>query len=139
MTTTCRMNKSYEELITIADFYERLKYLQTHNKHNDITFGENRYLNQKFYSDPFWKHIRDQVIIRDNGMDLGIEGRPIEGRIIVHHINPIRPEDLIERNPLVYDLNNLICVSHMTHEDIHYYRTREDYKPRTMNDTCPWR
>lgn len=134
--------RSYSELIQIPDFLERFRYLALKGRVGEETFGFDRYLNQRFYRTREWKRVRDQVIIRDNGCDLGIPGREIMGKIIVHHINPITYEDLVNRDPKILDPNNLICVSHYTHEAISYgdeSLLMLDPIERTPNDTCPWR
>lgn len=136
------MNKSYEELKIFKTFEEIFEYLKISGKVGETTFGSKRQLNQILYKSPEWKKVRDQVIIRDNGCDLGIEDRRISGRILVHHINPITVKDIINRDPKVFDMNNLICVSHMTHEAIHYGDENllmKDPVERTQNDTCLWR
>ena len=136
------MKKSYNELITIPTFEERFRYLKVYGVIGDQTFGYDRYLNQKLYTLSEWKRIRDKVILRDNGCDLGCEGFEIYGKIIIHHINPITVEDIVTCNPCVFDLNNLISTSHNTHNAIHY----GDEKllivapiERKQYDTCPWR
>lgn len=137
------MKKSYNELITIPTFEERFRYLKVHGVIGNQTFGYDRYLNQKLYNTSSeWKRIRDKVILRDNGCDLGCEGFEIYGKIIIHHINPITVEDIVTCNPCVFDLNNLISTSHNTHNAIHY----GDEKllivapiERKQYDTCPWR
>lgn len=137
------MKKSYNELITIPTFEERFRYLKVYGVIGDQTFGYDRYLNQKLYNTSReWKRIRDKVILRDNGCDLGCEGFEIYGKIIIHHINPITVEDIVTCNPCVFDLNNLISTSHNTHNAIHY----GDEKllivapiERKQYDTCPWR
>ncbi len=135
--------KTYEDLVKLNTFEERFRYLVLDGIVGAETFGFNRYLNQVLYRSPEWKRLRDQVIIRDGACDLGIEDRIIGGRVIIHHINPISKEDIELRRPWVMDMNNLICVSHNTHEAIHY--GNEDLlissKPtiRYPNDTCPWR
>lgn len=137
------MKKSYNELITIPTFEERFRYLKIYGVIGDQTFGYDRYLNQKLYNTSReWKRIRDKVILRDNGCDLGCEGFEIYGKIIIHHINPITVEDIVTCNPCVFDLNNLISTSHNTHNAIHY----GDEKllivapiERKQYDTCPWR
>jgi hypothetical protein len=136
------MMKSYNELITIPTFEERFRYLKVYGVIGDQTFGNDRYLNQKLYTLSKWKRVRDKVILRDNGCDLGCEGFEIYSKIIVHHINPITVEDIVAGNPCVFDLNNLISTSHNTHNAIHY----GDEKllivapiERKQYDTCPWR
>lgn len=106
------------------------------------TFGFDRWLNQKFYKDPEWLRVRDLVIIRDNGCDLGIEGREIHGRILIHHMNPITTEDIVKRSRYLLDPEYLICTVKRTHDAIHYGDENLlmlDPIVRTKNDTCPWK
>lgn len=135
--------KSYSEMIRLNTFLERFEYLKLKGKVGDETFGYSRYLNQHFYHTREWKNVRDQVIIRDNGCDLAIFDREIRDRILIHHINPITEEDILDRNPLVFDLDNLVCVSKLTHDAIHYGDSNllpsDTIVTRTKNDTCPWR
>lgn len=137
------MMKSYNELITIPTFEERFRYLKVYGVIGNQTFGYDRYLNQKLYNTSReWKRIRDKVILRDNGCDLGCEGFEIYGKIIIHHINPITVEDIVTCNPCVFDLNNLISTSHNTHNAIHYGDEKSlIIAPieRKQYDTCPWR
>lgn len=137
-----RQIKTYSEMLRYNTFLERFRYLKLTGAVGAITFGYDRYLNQALYKSPEWLSIRDKIIIRDNGCDLGIEGREIDKGIIVHHINPISKEDILERNPLLFDPENLICVSKCTHDAIHY--GDEDLLVlmpiiRAKNDTCPWK
>lgn len=134
--------KRYSELITIPTYEERFKYLQLKGAVGNDTFGYDRYLNQILYNSPEWKQLRNQIIIRDNGRDLGCEGYEIYGRILIHHMNPITVEDIVSRDPIVFDPENLICVSHNTHNAIHYGDENlliMSPVERTKNDTCPWR
>lgn len=136
------MTKCYSELIKIKNFRERYEYLKLGGRIGEETFGYNRYLNQQLYKSLEWKRTRDQIIIRDTGCDLAHFDRPIPGKIIVHHINPISKEDIINRSYRLFDEENLVCVSHITHEAIHYGDSKlliEEYTPRRPNDTCPWR
>ena len=99
-------------------------------------------MNQILYNSPEWKRLRNQIIIRDNGRDLGCEGYEIYGRILIHHMNPITVDDIVSRDPIVFDPENLICVSHNTHNAIHYGDENLLIMApveRTKNDTCPWR
>lgn len=139
MKTTIR---TYSELITIPTFTERFNYLRLDGKVGETTFGFDRYLNQAFYKNPEWLRVRNEVIIRDNGCDLGIPDREIYGRILVHHMNPIRSKDILERTKYLLDPEYLICVMKSTHDAIHY--SNESLLPkepieRSRNDTCPWR
>lgn len=135
--------KTYSELITLPTFEQRYEYLRLDGSVGVETFGFDRYINQKFYHDPEWIRIRDKVITRDNGCDLGVRGYEINyERIIIHHITPITLEDIVNRHPIVFDLENLITVTHNTHLAIHYGDTNLISKvpvERTKNDTCPWK
>lgn len=138
-----RMNiKTYSELIAISSFEERFGYLRLKGSVGKDTFGYDRYLNQILYNSPEWKKLRNQIIIRDNGCDLACEGYEIYGRILIHHLNPITVDDVLDRNRKVFDPNNLVCVTHNTHNAIHYGDASMLLTGpivRTKNDTCPWR
>lgn len=140
---TMKMRKSYSELIRIPSYEERYEYLKLGGSVGELTFNGHRYLNQKFYSsDPEWQRIKRQVIIRDNGCDMAHEDYIIGGRVIIHHLNPITIEDLISRDPSIFDLENLVCVSQNTHNAIHYGDISLLALPpveRMAFDTCPWR
>ena len=101
--------RTYSELIKLPTFKERYEYLRLGGRVGEDTFGFDRYLNQAFYKSEEWKSIRDHVIIRDNGCDLGIEGHEIFGRILIHHMNPIRKEDIINRSDILLNPEYLIC------------------------------
>lgn len=135
--------KTYSELITLPTFEERYRYLRLDGKVGADTFGFDRYINQVFYQrDPRWKSVRDKVIIRDNGCDLGIEGREIYGRVFVHHMNPIRIEDFERDSEFLLNPEYLITTMHSTHNAIHYGdESLLILAPivRTKNDTCPWK
>ena len=136
------MNKCYSELITIPTFIERYRYLRLGGKVGEDTFGFDRYLNQIFYKDPEWIRTRDLVIIRDGGCDLAMPDREILSRILVHHINPITKEDIINRDPKLFNLENLISTVKNTHDAIHYGDENLliiEPIERSQNDTCPWR
>ena len=137
------MDKSYSELSKLKTLEERYEYLRTYSKIGEETFGGHRILNQKLYtSNPLWNSIRRKIIIRDNGFDLGIEGYSIVGKIIVHHINPLTKEQLLNFDPCIFDPENLISCSHNTHNAIHYGDKSllpQDPIERKPNDTCPWR
>lgn len=133
--------KSYNELIELETFEERKEYLYIGDAVGHTTFGSARWMNQRLYQSPAWKRIRRDVIIRDNGCDLGTDGCDLGTRnIMVHHINPISEEDIINANPSVFDMDNLISTCLSTHNYIHY-GIKSDKLPleRTPNDTCPWR
>lgn len=134
--------KTYSELIELPTFEERYRYLRLRGSVGVDTFGFDRYLNQKFYRSAEWKRVRDQVIVRDNGCDLGIEDRMIPGRILIHHMNPITEKDILYMTDALMNPEYLICVSHTTHNAIHY--GDEDLLittpvVRRKNDTCPWK
>lgn len=114
------MLRSYSELIQFSTFKERFDYLKLSGTVGSETFGYNRYLNQALYTSDEWRRFRRDVIVRDNGCDLGLEGFDIKSRLIVHHINSITLEQIEDRDPMIFDPNNVICVSHNTHEAIHY-------------------
>lgn len=134
--------KTYSELAKLKTFKERFEYLKLGGIVGEETFGFDRYLNQMFYKTNEWKSVRDKVIVRDNGCDLGLEGYDIYGRILIHHMNPINLEDIAKRNPDILDPEFLICVAHSTHNAIHYGNEQLLYQgpiERTKNDTCPWK
>ena len=134
--------RTYSELIALPTFEERYRYLRLDGRVGQETFGFDRWLNQKFYKDPEWLRVRDLVIIRDNGCDLGIEGREIHGRILIHHMNPITTEDIVKRSRYLLDPEYLICTVKRTHDAIHYGdENLLTLNPivRTKNDTCPWK
>lgn len=134
--------RTYSELITIPTFEERYEYLRLDGKVGEETFGFDRYLNQIFYKSSEWLKIRDYVIIRDKGCDLAMEDREIYGRILVHHMNPIRIEDIMKRSKYLLDPEYLICTVKNTHDAIHYGDSSLLITApieRTKNDTCPWR
>lgn len=134
--------RTYSELITLSTFEERYRYLQLNGKVGEETFGFDRYLNQIFYKSKEWLRIRDHVITRDNGCDLGIEDRDIFGRILIHHMNPITVDDILKRSDFLLNPDYLICTSKNTHDAIHYSDESLLFTgliERTKNDTCPWR
>ena len=135
--------KTYSELMELPTFKERYEYLRLGGKVGEDTFGFDRYLNQIFYKSDEWKSIRNKVITRDNGCDLGIPDREIRGeRILVHHMNPITKEDIINRSDILLNPEYLITTVDNTHQAIHYGDSELLYKDpivRTPNDTCPWK
>lgn len=139
------MSKSYQELLTIETFADRLRYLKIDGcSVGEETFGTSRFLNQLLYKDPEWLHTRNLVIIRDQGCNLGLIDYPIVGRIYVHHINPITKNDILNKDPKIFDLNNLISCSFDTHNAIHYGNIEQliqacELVERKPYDTCPWR
>lgn len=134
--------RTYSELITLPTFEDRYRYLQLNGAVGKDTFGFDRYINQQFYRSKEWQRIRDEVIIRDNACDLGMEGYEIHGRIYVHHMNPIMVRDIQSNSDYLINPEFLICTTHRTHNAIHYgdenLLARAPIE-RTKNDTCPWR
>lgn len=134
--------RSYSELITIPTFEERFRYLKLDGRVGEETFGFDRYLNQIFYKSNEWLRVRDLVIVRDNGCDLGIEGREIYGRILIHHMNPITIDDITRRSKYLLDPEYLITTVKNTHDAIHYGDESLLIKgpiERSKYDTCPWK
>lgn len=134
--------KTYSELITLPTFKERYKYLQLSGTVGEETFGFDRYINQKFYRSQEWKRVRDFVIIRDNGCDLGVEGYDIHGKILIHHMNPIRIDDIRFLSEYLMNPEYLISTTLSTHNAIHYgdeSLLMAEPIERTPNDTCPWK
>lgn len=135
-------NRCYSELLFLPSFQERFEYLKLDGKVGKDTFGFDRYLNQVFYKTAEWVSVRDRVIIRDNGCDLGVEGYNIFGKVLVHHLNPITQEDILYKRSWILDPEFLICVSHKTHNAIHYGNADLLVSlpiERRPNDTCPWK
>lgn len=135
--------KTYSELIQIPSYVERYRYLRIGGKAGEITFGNERYLNQILYKSREWKAFRRDIIIRDLGCDLGLDGYTIVGAPIVHHINPITVEDVYNRAYCVFDPENVITVARRTHNAIHYGDEEllliDELVERRPNDTIPWR
>lgn len=134
--------KTYSELITFPTFEERYRYLKIGGTIGVETFGYDRYLNQILYNSADWKRFRHKIIVRDNGCDLALEGFEIHGIILIHHINPISVEDVVRRDPKIFDPENVVSTVLNTHNAIHYgdeSLLMLAPKERTANDTCPWR
>lgn len=134
--------KCYSELITIPTFIERYQYLKIGGRVGADTFGHDRYLNQILYHSSEWLDFRDEIIIRDNGCDLAHPDFEIHGRILIHHIDPITVEDVLRRDPKIFDPENVISTVLNTHNAIHYGDESQLMLlpiTRTKNDTCPWR
>lgn len=112
--------RTYEDLIKIDSFEDRFEYLKLSGVVGEDTFGFDRWLNQIFYKTKEWRRIRDEVIVRDMGCDLGCEDYPIKGKVIIHHMNPLYLDDLVDRTEFLLDPNYLICTSHNTHNAIHF-------------------
>lgn len=140
MSTT--YTRCYSELITLPTFIERFRYLKLDGSIGMDTFGHDRWLNQVLYRSPEWKRFRNGIIIRDNGCDLGCEDRPIFGKILIHHINPLTIEDVLNRDPKIFDEENVISTILLTHNALHYGDESilyQDPITRKPNDTCPWK
>lgn len=136
------MTKSYSELIKLKTYEDRLRYLKLNGVVASETFGYGRYLNQVFYKSSEWLSVRHEVIVRDKACDLGIEDRDIYSHILVHHINPITPDDIKNRSAKLLDPENLICTTKRTHDGIHYGNETivlAGQSERRQNDTIPWR
>lgn len=136
------MIRTYSELCKLKTFKERYNYLKLCGEVGKETFGFDRYLNQIIYKLPEWKSVRDKVIVRDCGCDLGMEGYEIGEKILVHHMNPITMDDVISHSQDIFNPEYLICVSHQTHNAIHYGDENQlilDPVERSPNDTCPWK
>lgn len=134
--------KSYSELIKLPSFIERFNYLKLNGIVGKDTFGYDRYLNQVLYQSNEWRRFRNEIIIRDNGCDLGVEGFSIFSGIVIHHLNPITKRQVIDRDRCVFDPENVITTKHSTHMAIHYGSESglEIIPPiRKPNDTCPWK
>ena len=134
--------KCYTELSKLTTFNERFNYLKLDGIVGEETFGYDRILNQLLYKSKKWRKARDEVLIRDNGGDLGLEDYPINGRAIIHHMNPITVEDVLNNKPEIFDPEYLITVSNSTHNAIHFSNEnnlQKDPIERTQNDTCLWR
>ena len=135
------MSKCYSELIKIPTFEGRFEYLKLNGSVAQETFGFDRWLNQKFYRSYEWKKLRRDIIIRDNGCDLGLEGYELQNGIYVHHMNPVSKVDLLKAEEWILNPEYLICVSFNTHNAIHF--GDKNLLPvlvtRAPNDTCPWK
>lgn len=134
--------RTYSELILLPTFNERYEYLKLNGAVAQETFGDRRWMNQIFYQTPEWREARRRAVVRDNGNDLGVEGWPIRGKIYVHHMEPITVEDILSRAPKLFDPENLICCSDMTHNAITYGDWNllpKEFTERKPGDTCPWK
>lgn len=136
--------RTYTELSKIDNFLDRYRYLKLDANVAEETFGFDRYLNQRFYTSAEWKRLRNDIIVRDMGCDMALNGCEIYGTIFIHHMNPITDKDILRRTDYLLDPEFLVCVSRNTHNAIHYgdeklidslYKVPE----RHANDTCPWR
>ena len=134
--------RCYGELKKLKTFEERFEYLQLGGKVGQDTFGFDRIFNQMFYRSKEWKHVRDIVIARDEGCDLGVEGYEIYGKILIHHMNPIASIDIQESTEFLLNPEYLITTVHSTHNAIHYgdgSLLNRTPVQRSRNDTCPWK
>jgi hypothetical protein len=136
------MNRTFSELSKLQTFKERYGYLRLAGMIGEETFGFDRFVNQRFYKSLEWKAIRDFVIVRDNGCDLGVSGYEIVGKILIHHMNPITQKDIEARSAFLLEPEYLISTTHSTHNAIHYgdegLLIRSPIE-RRKNDTCPWK
>ena len=143
MAVNQKMLRTYSELSKLNTFEERFEYLRLNGQVGKDTFGFDRIFNQEFYRSIEWRRVRDQVILRDNGCDLGVSGHEIYGqRLLIHHMNPISLEDLERRSEILMNPEYLITTIHNTHQAIHYGDENlliKLPKERTKNDTCPWK
>lgn len=134
---------TYHELIQFPTFQERFDLLRQNGLVGEQTFGGHRHLNQQLYQSSKWRKLRNEIIIRDLGNDLAVNGLSITGPIYIHHITPVTVDDLLSQNGIVYDPENLICTSFATHQALHYERGTPLIPPETTErkpyDTCPWR
>lgn len=134
--------RTYSELITLPSFKERFEYLKLGGRVGEDTFGFDRYLNQIFYRSEEWKALRNHIIVRDEACDLGVPGYDIEKYIIIHHMNPIRAKDILERSDVLFNPDYLICTTRNTHNAIHYSDESllvTEPITRQRGDTCPWK
>lgn len=134
--------KTYSELISLKTFEERYKYLKLNGIVGEETFGFDRYLNQVFYTSKEWRRLRRDIILRDAACDLGILDREIQGKVLIHHINPITKNDILSRSEFLLNPEYLITTSEITHKAIHYGDESLLLKnpiERFKNDTCPWK
>lgn len=136
------MIRTFTELSNLQTFEDRFRYLQLNGTVGKETFGFDRFINQEFYRSTEWKAVRDLVILRDNGCDLGAEGREIYGKIYIHHMNPINPKDIQTKSEFLLNPEYLITTTHATHNAIHYGDETLLIKApvnRSKYDTCPWK
>ena len=136
------MIRTFTELSNLQTFEDRFRYLQLNGTVGKETFGFDRFINQEFYRSTEWKAVRDLVILRDNGCDLGAEGREIYGKIYIHHMNPVNPKDIQTKSEFLLNPEYLITTTHTTHNAIHYGDETLLIKApvnRSKYDTCPWK
>lgn len=133
--------RTYSELSLLTTFEERFRYLRLNGMVGKDTFGFGRFINQEFYRSREWKSVRDFVIMRDDGCDLGVAGKDIYGKVLIHHMNPILPRDIETGSDFLFNPEYLITTTHHTHNAIHYgdeTLLSTDPIERKQNDTCPW-
>lgn len=136
------MIRTYSELKTLKTFDERYEYLKLNSNVADVTFGFDRYINQKFYHSDLWKKIRRKIISRDLGCDLAVQGYDIKGKILIHHMNPIEIKDIVNITEYLINPEYLITVCLQTHNAIHYGNMMNNPNvliERRPGDTCPWK
>lgn len=136
------MIRTFTELSNLQTFEDRFRYLQLNGTVGKETFGFDRFINQEFYRSTEWKAVRDLVVLRDNGCDLGAEGREIYGKIYIHHMNPVNPKDIQTKSEFLLNPEYLITTTHATHNAIHYGDETLLIKApvnRSKYDTCPWK
>lgn len=132
--------RTHDELRSLRTFDERFEYLKLNGRVSDLTFGFDRYLNQIFYRSPIWLKTRRDIIVRDLGCDLGLDGYELNGKIIIHHMNPISKDDILNNTDYLLNPNYLISTCLRTHNAIHYGEQSPNIiTERHMNDTCPWK
>lgn len=134
--------KSWDELRKIPTFEGRIEYLRTYSTVGEPTFGYDRWINQRFYRSEEYKRFRRKIVAKQNGWDLGVEGYPLPEIFILHHMNPITVEDIINGSEFAWDPKYLVCVSPATHRAIHYQESKNRLPliaQRSPNDTSPWR
>lgn len=135
-------DRRHSEIIRLPTFLDRFRYLRLGGSVGSDTFGFDRVFNQRFYKSAEWRSVRDYVITRDLGCDLGVSDREIFGRVYIHHMNPISIRDIEQASDILLDPEYLICTSHDTHNAIHFGDERllaRDPVERSANDTCPWK
>lgn len=139
---TLHNTRTYTDLLKYDTIEDRFKYLCLNGSIGEATFGYDRWLNQKFYTSDEWRRVRDEIILRDNGCELGLEGFEIKGKVLIHHMNPIDKSDIVKTTEWLLNPEYLICVSYAMHNAIHY-SGKLPYgviiPERRPGDTCPWR
>lgn len=139
--STTKLFRRYSELRRLFTFEERFEYLRLGGIVGTATFGFDRYINQDFYRSREWRSVRDQVIVRDDGCDLGVEGYEIHGNLLVHHMNPMTADDVVHGEEWILNPDFLITTTQDTHNAIHYgdkSLLKTPYVPRQPNDTRLW-